>query len=175
MVRSLEAIRGEVVALLPRLRRFSLSLTGNVSDADDLVQDAVERALRNLHRWDEGTRLDSWMFRMTQNLWIDTVRSRKVRAADPLDDTALERAGADGARDMDARLVFGKTCAAMAKLPEEQRVAVALVCVDGMSYRDAADTLGVPIGTLTSRLFRARTALAEALAGEGAKPTEVLS
>ncbi len=174
MVRSLEAIRGEVVALLPRLRRFALSLTGNGSDADDLVQDAVERGLRNLHKWEEGTRLDSWMFRMTQNIWIDTVRARKVRVTDPLDDAALDLAGADGARDMEARLAFGATCDAMAKLPEEQRVAVALVCVEGMSYREAADTLDVPIGTLTSRLFRARAALAAALAGEGAEPSEVL-
>ena len=175
MVRSLETIRREVVALLPRLRRFALSLTGNASDADDLVQDAVERALRNLHKWEDGTRLDSWMFRLTQNVWIDAVRARKVRAADPLDDTVLERAGTDGARDMEARLAFSSTCAAMATLPEEQRVVVALVCVEGMSYRDAADTLGVPIGTLTSRLFRARSVLAAALAGEGAKPSEVLS
>lgn len=175
MVRTLETIRRDVVALLPRLRRFALSLTGNGADADDLVQDAVERALRNLHRWEEGTRLDSWMFRLTQNLWIDAVRARKVRAADPLDDTVTESVGVDGVRDANARLAFAATSAAMAKLPEEQRVAVALVCVEGMSYRDAAETLGVPIGTLTSRLFRARSALAEALAGEGANPSEVLS
>lgn len=175
MVRPLETIRKDVVALLPRLRRFALSLTGNGSDADDLVQDAVERALRNLHRWETGTRLDSWMFRLTQNIWIDAVRVRKVRAAVPLDDEALERVGVDGERDVEARLAFSATCAAMAKLPDEQRVAVALVCVEGMSYRDAADTLGVPVGTLTSRLFRARSALAAALAGEGAEPSEVLS
>jgi RNA polymerase sigma-70 factor, ECF subfamily len=175
MVRSLETIRKDVVALLPRLRRFALSLTGNAADADDLVQDSVERALRNLHRWEEGTRLDSWMFRMTQNIWIDAVRARKVRVAEPIDDAVLEQAGIDGARDAEARLAFAATCGAMAKLPEEQRVAVALVCVEGMSYRDAADTLGVPIGTLTSRLFRARSALAEALAGEGASLNEALS
>lgn len=175
MVRSLEAIRKEVVALLPRLRRFALSLTGNAVDADDLVQDAVERALRNLHRWEEGTRLDSWMYRLTQNVWIDAIRSRKVRAAEPIDDAVLERAGIDGERDAQARLEFAATCNAMAKLPEEQRVVVALVCVEGMSYREAADTLDVPIGTLTSRLFRARSTLAAALAGEGAESSEVLS
>jgi RNA polymerase sigma-70 factor (ECF subfamily) len=171
----LESVRKDVVALLPRLRRFALSLTGNHSDADDLVQDAVERALRNLHRWQEGTRLDSWMFRMTQNLWIDTVRARKLRVAAPLEGEEAEKAAVDGARAMDARLVFTSTCAALEKLPEEQRVAVGLVCVDGMSYRDAANALGVPVGTLTSRLFRARAALAEALAGEGAEPSEALS
>jgi RNA polymerase sigma-70 factor (ECF subfamily) len=172
---ALETVRREVVALLPRLRRFALSLTGNATDADDLVQDAVERALRNLHRWQQGTRLDSWMFRLTQNIWIDAVRARRVRAATPLDTEAAENVAVDGARAMDARLAFASTVAAMAKLPEEQRVAVALVFVDGMSYRDAADILEVPIGTLTSRLFRARSALASALVGEGAKPSEVLS
>ena len=172
---ALETVRREVVALLPRLRRFALSLTGNATDADDLVQDAVERALRNLHRWQPGTRLDSWMFRLTQNIWIDAVRARRVRVAMPLDTEAAENVAVDGARAMDARLAFEATVAAMAKLPEEQRVAVALVFVDGMSYRDAADILEVPIGTLTSRLFRARSALASALVGEGAKPSEVLS
>ena len=172
---ALEAVRREVVALLPRLRRFALSLTGNATDADDLVQDAVERALRNLHRWQQGTRLDSWMFRLTQNIWIDAVRARRVRAATPLDTEAAENVAVDGVRAMDARLAFAATVAAMAKLPEEQRVAVALVFVDGMSYREAADVLEVPIGTLTSRLFRARSALANALVGEGAQPSEVLS
>jgi RNA polymerase sigma factor (sigma-70 family) len=170
----LETVRAELVALLPRLRRFALSLTGTASDADDLVQDAVERGLRNLHRWQPGTRLDSWMFRLTQNLWIDTVRARRIRAATPLDADEAQHVAADGARAMDAHLTLAETSRALAKLPEEQRVAVALVLVEGMSYRDAAEVLGVPIGTLTSRLYRARAALAEALLGEGARPAEVL-
>ena len=171
----LDTVRRGIVALLPRLRRFALSLTGNQSDADDLVQDAVERALRNLHRWQEGTRLDSWMFRLTQNLWIDTVRARSVRKAQALDTVEAGQASVDGVRVAEAQLAFADTNAALAKLPEEQRVAVALVLVDGMSYRDAAETLGIPIGTLTSRLFRARAALATALVGEAADPAEVLS
>jgi RNA polymerase sigma-70 factor (ECF subfamily) len=76
---------------------------------------------------------------------------------------------------MTTHLLFQETCVALAKLPEEQRSAVALVLVDGMSYRDAAEVLEIPIGTLTSRLYRARAALAEALGGEGATPAEVLS
>jgi len=175
MDQPLDTVRRGIVALLPRLRRFALSLTGNASDADDLVQDAVERALRNLHRWQEGTRLDSWMFRLTQNLWIDTVRARGVRKAQPLETTEASHAAVDGAREVEARLIFADTNAALTKLPDEQRAAVALVLVEGMSYRDAADVLGVPIGTLTSRLYRARVALAAALAGEGADPAEVLS
>jgi RNA polymerase sigma factor (sigma-70 family) len=171
----LETVRRDMVALLPRLRRFARSLTANASDADDLVQDAVERALRNLHKWQPGTRLDSWMFRLTHNLWIDTVRARRVRPTVPFETEGVERASTDGARELDARLAYAETCSAMDKLPEDQRVAVALVFIDGMSYRDAADLLQVPIGTVTSRLARARTALAALLVGVGAKPSEVLS
>jgi RNA polymerase sigma-70 factor (ECF subfamily) len=170
----LETVRRNLVALLPRLRRFARSLTGNAGDADDLVQDALERALRNLHRWQPGTRLDSWMFRLTHNLWIDTLRAKRVRAAIPLETEGVALASTDGARELDARLSLAATCSAMTKLPEEQRAAIALVVIDGMSYRDAAELLQVPIGTVTSRLARARSALAALLIGEGAKPSEVL-
>ena len=158
---SINSIRNQMTALLPRMRRFALSLTGNAADADDLVQDAVEKALRNLHRWEEGTRLDSWMFRIAQNLWIDTVRSRRVRAAVPLED--YHGGATDGVRNAEARLVFADTCKALDRLPEDQRVVVCLVLVDGMSYREAADILEVPIGTVTSRLARAREALSARL------------
>lgn len=150
--------------LVPRLRRFARSLTGSVSDADDLVQDTVERALRNLHQWEDGTKLDSWMFRIAKNVWIDKVRAAKVRSAAPLED-ADSHAAIDGSRAAEVRLSFADTVRALAELPEEQRVVVALVAIDGMSYRDAAHVLEVPIGTLTSRLARARMAMAERVTG----------
>jgi RNA polymerase sigma-70 factor (ECF subfamily) len=159
-----DTIRSDIVALLPRLRRFALSLTGNRADADDLVQDTVERALRHLRQWQPGTRLDSWMFRITQNLFIDERRSAK-RKRNALAEVAQSASTADGARDAEARLNWKATCAALLTLPEEQRSAVALVLIDGMSYRDAADILGVPIGTLTSRLARGREALAGQIFG----------
>lgn len=168
MDRTLDRTRREIVELLPRLRRFARSLTGNAADADDLVQDTVERALRNLHQWETGTRLDSWMFRITRNLWIDKVRAAKVRAASPLEDVETQIA-TDGSRDAEARLAFAATAKAFAKLPAEQREAVALVVMDGMPYRDAAEILGVPLGTLTSRLARARMALAESVTGTAAE------
>ena len=160
-----EAIRARMTAALPRLRRFALSLTGNAADADDLVQDTIERALRNLHKWKPDTKLESWMFRIAQNLWIDQTRARKVRAADPLDgaDVAL-----DGARDAEARLTFAQTARAMQRLPEEQRAVVALVLIEGVAYREAAEILNVPLGTVTSRLARAREALAAHVFGKGA-------
>lgn len=170
---SQEAIRNQIVALLPRLRRFAASLTGNLSDGDDLVQDTVERALKNLHRWEPGTRLDSWMYRIAQNLWIDIVRARRLRPT--LDADPPEAAAAfDGARATEAKLTFDDTCRVLGGLPEEQRVVVALVLIEGLSYRDAADILQVPIGTVTSRLARARDALAKAVFGEQAKAAEVL-
>src|SRR5216110_2554811 len=98
MDRTLDRIRQDIVALLPRLRRFARALTGNAADADDLVQDTVERALGRLHQWEQGTRLDSWMFRIAKNIWIDKMRAAKVRAAEPLE--ADETSGAhDGVRD----------------------------------------------------------------------------
>jgi RNA polymerase sigma factor (sigma-70 family) len=162
---STQSIRNQIAALLPRLRRFAVGLTGNPADADDLVQDAVERALRSLHHWQPGTRLDSWMFRITQNLWIDVVRARRVRAVVAHDPEAAEKVAVDGAREADARLTFADTVKALAELPEEQRAVVALVLIDGMSYREAADTLNLPMGTVTSRLARARTALAARIFG----------
>ena len=169
MDRRLDRIRKDIVELVPRLRRFARSLAGNAADADDLVQDTVERALRNLHQWEDGTKLDSWMFRIAKNVWIDRMRAAKVRSVAPLE--AAENASAvDGTRGAEARLTFADTVRALAELPEEQRVVVALVAIDGMSYRDAANVLEVPIGTLTSRLARARIAMAERVtgrAGEG--------
>ena len=160
-------IRAQMVALLPRLRRFAAALTGSVADGDDLVQDTVERALRNLHQWEPGTRLDNWMFRIAKNRFIDTRRSHKrsgvVAGVAPEDAPDV---AADGARAADARLMLADVARALAALPDEQRQALLLVAVDGLSYRDAADILEIPIGTLTSRIARARDALA-ALAPEG--------
>ena len=102
---STQSIRNQIAALLPRLRRFALGLTGNPADADDLVQDAVERALRSLHQWQQGTRLDSWMFRITQNLWIDAVRARRVRAVVAHDPEAAEKVAVDGAENATAMTV----------------------------------------------------------------------
>src|SRR4051812_31074234 len=167
MDRSAEDIRSQMVQLLPRLRRFAAALTGSVADGDDLVQDTVERALKNLHQWEPGTRLDNWMFRIAKNRFIDTRRSYKrsgVIAVEVPDD-APSITG-DGARAADARLMLADTLGALQKLPPEQREALALVAIEGLSYRDAADILQIPIGTLTSRIARAREALAP-LAPEG--------
>jgi len=152
----------QIVDLLPRLRRFALSLTGNLTDADDLVQDTVERALNNSGRWQPGTRLDSWMYRIAQNLWIDGLRKRRRRNAAPLEE-AEAVLQLDGARAAEAKLMLASVLQAMLRLPEEQRLVASLVLVEGFGYQEAAEILQVPLGTVTSRLARAREALAAQL------------
>jgi len=154
-----DPVRRELIALLPRLRRFARALTRNADEADDLVQTAIEKALKNLGGWTAGTRLDSWMFRIMKNCWIDEVRSRAVRAKVLAPEEAAAGVGADGAAAMELHLEAQAVRAAMDELPEEQRLAVALVLVEGFSYREAADLLDVPMGTLTSRLARGRAAI----------------
>ena len=150
-------LRDEIAALLPRLRRFGRQLTGHREDADDLVQLAVERALNRSAQWQAGTRLDSWLFRIMQNAWIDDVRARR-RQSDVI--VADDEAAAEvGAGESDAPLEAIAVRKAVARLSEEQRAAVALVLVEGLPYKEAAEVLGIPIGTLTSRLARAREAL----------------
>ena len=159
-------IREEIVAFLPRLRRFAYSLTGNLVDADDLVQEACLRALDRAHQWQNGTRIDSWMFRIAQNLWIDKARATKVRNDARFTmhlDAELDAAAHNPAED---RLALQTVSDGIAGLPTDQQVVIALVCVDGLSYREAADAVGVPIGTVMSRLARARQTLHKKLHGD---------
>jgi RNA polymerase sigma-70 factor (ECF subfamily) len=158
-----DPVRRELIALLPRLRRFARALTRRADEADDLVQSALERALRNLDGWTPGTRLDAWMFRIMKNCWIDEIRSKAVRDRVLAPAEAGVTVGAGGAQAMEQYLEAQAVYAAMNALPEEQRLAVALVLVEGFSYREAADMLDVPIGTLTSRLARGRAAIEQKL------------
>ena len=161
-----DAVLTEMVALLPRLRRFACGLTGSLADADDLVQGACLKALDRIEQWRPGTRLDSWMFRILQNLWIDQLRERRGRevAMDPED--LAERAVGDAARENEARIALGEVRREVAKLPPEQRAVLMLVSVEGVSYKEAAEILEIPIGTVMSRLARARLALGRAIEGE---------
>lgn len=158
----------ELAALLPRLRRFGRLLTGHAQDADDLVQLALERAWQHQARWEPGTRLDSWVFRIMQNAWIDEIRARQRQARVVVaanDEEGLADVQASGSQ-ADALAVRQ----AVSRLSEDHRAAVALVLVEGLSYKEAADALGVPIGTLTSRLARAREQLQAMLAPEEPRP-----
>lgn len=155
----MNAFEREMVELLPRLRRLGRVLARAPADADDLVQLTVERALARRDQWRAGTRLDSWMFRIMKNAWIDESRARARRGAVFAPEEEGERAGADGAAAMEARLAAREVESAMARLPPDQRIAVALVLVEGLSYQEAAEVLEIPPGTLTSRLVRGRAAL----------------
>ena len=159
-----QSIHEQIVALLPRLRRFARNLTRNPHDADDVVQIAVERALTRLDQWRSDARLDSWMFKIVRNAWIDELRARGRRDKIFLAEEAGDNIGTDSmARETELLSVQS----AMARLPEDQREAVSLVLVEGLPYREAAEVLDVPIGTLTSRLARGREALQALLGAEG--------
>jgi RNA polymerase sigma-70 factor (ECF subfamily) len=160
-----DTLRHEIAALLPRLRRFARTVTRHREDADDLVQLAVERALRRLDHWQPGTRLDSWMFTIMKNAWIDEVRARVRRDAVLLPEEAGENVGdAVGEGPAERHHLRLDVLKAMAKLNDDQRMAVGLVLVEGLPYKEAAEVLGIPVGTLTSRLARARDTLQAVLA-----------
>jgi RNA polymerase sigma-70 factor, ECF subfamily len=161
-----EQIRGELVKLIPRLRQFALAMTGNRADGDDLAQETLERALRRLHQFQRDTRLDSWLFKIAQNAWIDQTRARRTRSRIVEADPDADAPGIDGRNAMNATLTLSKALSVLGDLPQEQRAVVVLVLVDGYSYREAGEILGVPEGTVTSRLSRARATLETKVFGE---------
>ncbi|HEX9933410.1 MAG TPA: sigma-70 family RNA polymerase sigma factor [Allosphingosinicella sp.] len=159
----LPAFERELLALLPRLRRFARSLARDAADADDLAQVAVERALKAKAQWRTGTRLDAWMMRIMRNCWIDEVRSRGRQARTFAPEDAGAAATIPAHEDIERSAQMSDVDKAMNALPAEQREAIALVLVEGLAYREAAEILDIPIGTLTSRLTRGRQALAQYL------------
>jgi RNA polymerase sigma-70 factor (ECF subfamily) len=155
----------ELTALLPRLRRFAHGLSRSPADADDLTQMTVERALRSRDQWQPGTRLDSWTYRIMRNLWIDTARVRTRRERFEAPPEEAESIGEDPREAIAASFDLKRVMTAMARLPDEQREVVALILIEGFGYREASEMLGLPIGTVSSRLVRGRTALL-AMVGE---------
>ena len=160
-----EGIRKEMIAVLPQLRRFAYGLTGSIPDGDDLVQATCERAIANLDKWQVGTRLDSWMFRIAQNLHRNAIRDSRSRA-DKLNALGQEmESSSDGRRHQEERATLAAVRHYVEQLPEDQRTVVLLVCVEGRSYQEVAEITGLPIGTVTSRLGRARAGLRDYLEG----------
>lgn len=159
MDRKLDNRQQELLNILPNIRRFALSLTGNMADADDLLQSTVERLLT------KGLPADAevlpWSLRVCRNLWIDEVRSRKVRR-DAVDEPAV--AGEQsfcGEQQVIGEMTLEEVQGVLASMPDEQCAVLELVAVEGYSYKEAAAVLDIPIGTVMSRLARARTALIE--------------
>lgn len=149
-------LHSEIAALLPRLRRFARTIAWQREDADDLVQAGVERALMQAGQFQPGTRLDSWLFRIMKNAWIDEVRSRIRRDRVFAPEEAGQHVGDDYAEAHQQQMAMRK---AISLLSDDHRIVIGLVLVDGLSYKEAADVLEIPMGTLTSRLARAREAL----------------
>lgn len=155
----MDDIRSRMIELLPRLRRFAFALTGDKDKADDLVQDTCERALAHLDQWKPGTNLDSWMYRIAQNIWVDHHRSRKAHGPQESLEEIENIEGQDGRKVTENRLTLAAVTEGIGRLPADQQVLVAMVCVEGVSYKEAANILGIPIGTVMSRLSRARQSL----------------
>ena len=158
-----------LVELIPRLRRYARALVGDRATADDLVQDTLERAWAKLHLYRRGTDLRAWLFTVMHNVHVNRVRS--ARATDTLDDEMPELA--QRASQGDALLVRDLD-RAIARLPAEQRAVLLLVTLEEMSYETVASTLEIPIGTVMSRLSRAREKLRVMMLGQGATRLKVV-
>lgn len=168
------ALRYQMVELLPRLRRFARSLTKDPDRADDLVQAACERALERLDQLAEGTRLDSWLYRIIYTRWIDKVRRYKTRSAKLVLISEQNKTHAPGPDSGDHLVAALDLQNALSELPEEHHAALALVCVEGYSYAEAASVLQVPSGTVASRVARARTKLNTLLFSEPARTLQTI-
>ncbi len=151
-----------LVELIPRLRRYARALVGDRAGADDLVQDTLERAWTKLHLYQQGTDLRAWLFTVMHNVHVN--RMRATRLADPLGDEMPELAS----RTQPDALVLRDLDRAIARLPADQRAVLLLVTLEEMSYEEVARTLGIPIGTVMSRLSRAREKLRAMMLGQGA-------
>ena len=152
---SSDAVREGLIPLLPRLRRLARALAGQVADADDLVQIVLERALARAAQWRPDAALDKWVFAIARNAWRDELRARgrsqQLFAPEEAGELIADRV-AQPAQQLELAM-------ALAALPPDHREVVALVLVEGMSYGEAAELLEVPVGTVTSRLARARATL----------------
>jgi RNA polymerase sigma-70 factor (ECF subfamily) len=161
----LSPFEDQLASLLPRLRRLAHALSRDAADADDLTQATIERALRSKAQWEPGTRLDSWAYRIMRNLWIDTARARSRKNTREAPEEEGLNVGEDPRDAIDAAVDLKRVMTAMERLPDEQREVVALILIEGFGYREVSEMLGLPIGTVSSRLVRGRTALL-AMVGE---------
>jgi len=159
--------RAELISLLPRLRRFAYGLTGDGHQADDLVQAGCLKAIEGWSQYQSGTSLASWLFRILQTTWLDEYRTRQRQQTDSWDEGFDELMGDDGTSLLEARSEARAVRRLVAELPEDQPLQLMLVAVEGLSYKEAAEVLELPLGTVMSRLARARARLAEGLGAKG--------
>ncbi|SEL33239.1 RNA polymerase sigma-70 factor, ECF subfamily [Colwellia chukchiensis] len=143
--------------ILPMLRRFAYSLTGNSADADDLVQTSLEKMLTK--PVPTGVEVTKWAFKVCRNVWIDEYRAQKVRQNATRKPELQEQQSIDESSNFEQKELLLQVNQAMSQLPDEQRAILALVAVQGMSYKDVARSMEIPLGTVMSRLSRARSTL----------------
>ena len=161
--------RPDLIEHLPRLRRYARALTGDVTRADDLVQDTLERALVKLDLWQPGSDLRAWLFTLMHHLFLNQIRTH--RSPDSALDEAMDMPVSGGQMEaLGARDIY----AALARLPEQQREVMLLVGLEQFAYDEAAHILGVPVGTVMSRLSRARERMRQMLAGVPAVQLKVV-
>jgi len=161
MAKDPEGLRQEILGALQAIRRFAYALTGTRADADDLLQATIVRLLER--GVPDGADTRKWAFRVCKNMWIDEVRARKVRRDAAASGALSPDPDLDGERAALGAVALAETERAIGKLPEEQRAALALVAIEGLTYAEAAEALAIPIGTIMSRIARARAALASTL------------
>lgn len=158
----MEEFGTQVVPHIPRLRRYARALTRERSAADDLVQDTLERACNKLHLWRRGSDLRAWLFTIMHNVFINQIRGRRVTPDVPLNDEVMALPAHSAPAD---RLEIRDLDAALALLPDEQREVLLLIALEQLSYEETAKALGIPIGTVMSRLSRAREKLRSIMNG----------
>ncbi|MDX8348503.1 RNA polymerase sigma factor [Cognatiyoonia sp. IB215446] len=160
-----DQFKTEMIGLLPRLRRFAMSLTRSGPDADDLLQEACTTALQKWQQYDPSQPFDRWMFRVVRNLWISEVRKRKVRQGEGQVD-AEEAHELQAAGSAEETLTAQQVRKKVADLDEDLAQPLMLVCAEGYSYKEVSELLNIPIGTVMSRIHRARKLLVSSLSVE---------
>ena len=163
------AFRQQLLDQIPRLRRYARALVFDPDRADDLVQSTLERGLTHWHQYDQRRDMGAWLLSIAHNAYMDQLRrDRRLTAVDPGDLQDLQdRAGGDAGTDVGLRMDL---MAALARLSAEQRESLLLVCVEQLSYAEVAEVMQVPLGTVMSRVCRARAAMRQILEGRRAPP-----
>ncbi len=158
------ALRDELVRWIPNLRAFAISLSSGAQQADDLVQETLLKALANLDKFQEGTNMKAWLFTILRNSFYNDVRYQKYHQTAPLDDVPSQNLQTIGGQDK--YIEFKDVLRGLSELVPEQREAIILIGAEGLSYEEAAEICGCPVGTVKSRLSRARQKLSEFVQGD---------
>ena len=164
-------LREELVRWIPNLRAFALSLTQSAQHSDDLVQDTLVKALSNLDKFQQGTNLRAWLFTILRNSFYNDIRYKKYHQTAPLDD--VDPVNLEFRATQDKYIEFKDVLKGLGGLVPEQREAIILIAAEGLSYEEAAAVCNCPVGTVKSRLSRARQRLEEYVNGDKALPEQV--